>query len=94
MYKSGPILIFKSKHKRTLCVYVGTVYCRLAVIKCRENIEKNKPSLIEYGDENIQFRVPESTETERRKTEIFVSCIMFENTKYNPFIETVKIDAS
>ena len=96
MYKSGPILIFKSKHKRTLCVYVGTVYCRLAIIKCRENIEKNKPSLIEYGDENIQFRfrVQESTETERRKTEIFVSCIMFENTKYNPSIETVKIDAS
>ena len=75
-------------------VYVGTVYCRLAIIKCRENIEKYKPSLIEYGDENIQFRVPESTETERRKTEIFVSCIMFENTKYNPSIETVKIDAS
>ena len=75
-------------------VYVGTVYCRLAIIKCRENIEKYKPSLIEYGDENIQFRVPESTETERRKTEIFVSCIMFENTKYNPSIETVKIDSS
>ena len=41
-YKSGPILIFKFKHKRTLSMYVGTVYCRLAIIKCRENIEKNK----------------------------------------------------
>ena len=74
-YKSGPILIFKFKHKRTLSMYVGTVYCRLAIIKCRENIEKNKQSFIEYGDENIQFRVPEMIETERRGTEIFISCL-------------------
>ena len=65
-----------------VCVYVGTVYCRLAIIKCRENIEKYKTSLIEYGDENIQFRVPESTETERRKQRFsfHVSCLKIQST--------------
>ena len=81
MYKSGPILIFKSKHKRTLCVYVGTVYCRLAVIKCRENIEKNKQSLIEYGDESIlESQKVQRQSGEKQRFSFHVSCLKIQST--------------
>ena len=82
MYKSGPILIFKSKHKRTLCVYVGTVYCRLAIIKCRENIEKNKPSLIEYGNDifSLESQKVQRQSGEKQRFSFHVSCLKIQST--------------